>query len=163
MRIHYRMKLRISGGEGCCRWSAFFVQSELVSIIRSHNGLRHVRGWKKIAEMQEVCLVSGQTLFFEPFSLMLMSLTAESTAIICLSPSLNWMGAVGQVGRYVRALGGGWPAVGSCLALLLPSSQLKLSPCWADREAVWVVGECRGIALSLSDMAALLSLKGRLK
>ena len=44
MRIHYRMKLRISGGEGCCCWSAFFVQSELVSIIRSHNGLGHVRG-----------------------------------------------------------------------------------------------------------------------
>lgn len=38
------------------------------------------------------------------------------------------MGAVGQAGRYVRALVGRWPAVGSPLALLLPSLQLKAIP-----------------------------------
>lgn len=114
--------------EGCCYWSAFFVQSELVSIIRTHNGLRHVRGWKKIAALQEACSFSGQTLFFEPCSRMLPGLTAKSAAVICLSSSLNWMVAVGQAGRHVRALAGRWPAVGSPWALLLPSSQLKAVP-----------------------------------
>lgn len=60
------MKLRISCSEGCCCWSLCFVQTELVSIIRSHNSLRHVKGWKKTVERLQVFLVSGQTLFSSP-------------------------------------------------------------------------------------------------
>ena len=91
------MKLRISCSEGCCCWSVCFVYTELVNIIRSHNSLRHVRGWKKIAEMQEVFLVSGQTLSFKSSSMMLTSLTSKSTAVICLSSSLHQIGAPRQI------------------------------------------------------------------
>lgn len=95
--------------------------------------------------MQEVFLVSGPTLFFRRFSMMLTSLTAKGTAIICLSSSLNHMGAVVQVGRSVRALASRWPAVGFPLALLLPSSQLKAVPMLgrqgADRSYEGVQGD----------------------
>lgn len=100
------MQLRISCNEGCCYWPACFVQTEVVSIIGSHGSLRHVRERKEIAEMGRSFWLSGQPLFFRPFSLILTSLTSESTAVTCLSLSLSIVGAVVQVGRCVSACGG---------------------------------------------------------
>lgn len=59
--------------------------------------------------------------------MMLTSLPAESTVSLP-SPSLSRMGAVGRVGRYMRVLVDTRPVVGSPLALLLPSAQLKADP-----------------------------------
>lgn len=71
--------------------------------------------------------MSGQTLFLRPFPMMLTSLPAESTVSLP-SPSLSRVGAVGRVGRYMRVLVDTRPVVGSPLALLLPSAQLKADP-----------------------------------
>lgn len=57
--------------------------------------------------------------------MMLTSLTAKSTVIICLLLSLSQVGAVVQVGRYVHVLARRLPAVEPPLTLLGPSSQLR--------------------------------------
>lgn len=125
------MKPRISCSERCCCWSVCFVQTELVSTIRSYNSLRHVRRWKKIVEMQEVFLVSGQTLSFIPFSSVLFLWCSpvwlqRALHCHCLSSSFHWVGAVVQ--------GDWWPTVGSPLALLLQtSSQLRAAPVLGGR------------------------------
>lgn len=73
------------------------------------------------------------------------------------------MGAVGQVGKYRCALVGRWPVVGSLLALLVPSSQLRAVPTPGRQGGGVSREEHGGFHYPLSDMAALLSLKGHLK
>lgn len=153
-RPSQKSKLGLRVVRGAC-----VVHTELVSIGSSHNSLRRVRGWKKTAEMQEVLLVSGQTLCSEPFSVVLTRLTAESTTNICLSSSLSCMAAAEQAGRAAHAPVGSWPTTGSPLVRLRPS-QLRAAPGWAHRQ---VSESWRSTKISFSDMAALPGLKGCLK
>lgn len=80
----------------------------------------------------------------------------------CHRPSTEWERWGRLAGTYVHLVVDGlqWDPIWHSSYHLHSS---KLSPCWADREVVWVMRECRGSHYLLFDMAALLSSKGRLK
>lgn len=113
------MKLRITC-EWCCHWSTCFAQTELVSIIRSHNSLKHIRGWKKIADMQEVVLLSGHFSSSPFLWCSQVWLTRALQTFACYHPSTEW-----EQCRYLHARVGRWPTMGSPLVLFLLSTQLK--------------------------------------
>lgn len=128
LRSHYRVKLRICCGEGCCCWSAFFVQSELVSIIRSHNGLGHVRGWQKIAELQEVFGFWSNTFFWALFwDAHKFDCKEHCSHLPVIVPQLNGGSGAGWRVRMCTCWEMAWSGIPSG-ALLLPSSQLKAVP-----------------------------------
>lgn len=163
MRDHYKSETHsMSCSKGCSCWCECFVLAEPLGTIRSSSSPRHVRLWKKIAEIQEVFLLFGWRLFFEPFSVMVTSLTTKSTAIILLSSSLNQMGAVVQAGSYVytcqQTACSGIPS-GPTWDVFTAQSCLR----WADREVAWVWRSTGGSHHPLSDIAALLLLERFLK
>lgn len=89
-------------------------------------------------------LASGQILFFKSSSMMLTSLTAKSTAVICLSSSLHQIGAHRQICVCTCQQ---MACSGIPFGFFLLSYSAKLPPCWAVRDMVWVVKECREISL----------------